>query len=82
MEIILLTKNNCPQCEKLKKMLNMNPKTKGILDKIKTVHELENPEEYEKLTDEYGILSMPALIIDGKLIAQNQIPQALMKASI
>lgn len=82
MEIILITKHNCPQCDRLKKMLNMNPKTKGILDKIKVVHELENPEEYVKLINEYGILSMPALIVDGKLIAQNQIPQALMKASI
>lgn len=82
MEIILLTKNNCPQCEKLKRMLNMNPKTKVILEKIKTVHETENPEEYQKLTTDLGILSMPALVIDGKLIAQNQIPQALMKAKI
>lgn len=82
MEITLLTKNNCPQCEKLKKMLSMNPKTKGILGKINLVHETENADEYDKLTTEYGILSMPALIVDGKLIAQNQIPQTLMKAKL
>lgn len=79
METILLTKNNCPQCNSLKKMLSMNPKTSGVLETIKKVHETENPEEYKELTTEYNIMSMPALIHEGKLIPQNQIPQVLMK---
>lgn len=76
--IILLTKENCPQCKNLKLMLNNNPKTKAGLEKIKRVHETENPEEYKELTTKYGILSMPALIKDDKVVPLAQIPMTLM----
>lgn len=79
MNIILLTKDNCPQCTALKRMLSANPKTKAILEKVKQVHETENPEEYKELTTKHNIMSMPALLVGDKVINQSAIPMELMK---
>lgn len=80
MNIILLTKDNCPQCDRLKMALTRNPKTRDIFTKIKTVHEVDNTEEYWEIVKKFAIQSMPALIVDNEYVTPNQILPVLMKA--
>lgn len=81
MNVILLSKSNCPQCDRLYKTLEKNPKTKGVLDKIKRVHEIDQAEEYVELTTKHNIMSMPALIVDGMVVPQAKILPELMKVN-
>ena len=58
---VLLTQDNCPNCERLKLML-ARP-LKGQFDsQIVTVHREQNATEFGALTEQYGVQSTPALI--------------------
>jgi glutaredoxin len=60
-DYILLSKDNCPQCENLKKMLAKPMKGK-FDDVIQVVHKETNPEEFDRYAKEYNIQSTPAII--------------------
>lgn len=58
---ILLTQDQCPNCERLKKML-AGP-LKGQFDaQIQTLHRQSAPTDFEAVTGQYGVQSVPALI--------------------
>lgn len=79
-DMILLTKDGCPQCVSLKDMLGKNPLTKDKLDTLTIVHESEKPEEYTNLVKQHGIQSMPALVYQDNFFPVNQIIPTMMKA--
>lgn len=57
----LLTQDECPNCERLKLMLK-GPLKGQFDDQIRTVHRQSQPEEFEALTKQHSIQSVPALI--------------------
>lgn len=58
---LLLTQNDCPNCERLKKML-AGP-LKGQFDsQIEQVHRQSEPEQFAMLAERFGVRSVPALI--------------------
>lgn len=58
---VMLTQDDCPNCERLKKML-AGP-LKGQFDaQIQTVHRQSAPEQFDQLTAQYNLRSVPALI--------------------
>ncbi|WP_261665207.1 thioredoxin family protein [Deinococcus sp. Marseille-Q6407] len=58
---ILLTQDHCPNCERLRLMLD-KPLKGQFNDQIDVVHREQNTAEFEALTTEYGVQSTPALI--------------------
>lgn len=61
---ILLTQDNCPNCDRFKLMLK-GPLKGQFDDQIQTVHRQSHPEQFEALTSQHHIQSVPALI-DGR----------------
>lgn len=58
---VLLTQDDCPNCERLKKML-AGP-LKGQFDgEIETVHRQSEPERFIALVERFHVQSVPALI--------------------
>jgi hypothetical protein len=67
---ILLTQDNCPNCERLKRML-AGP-LKGVFDaQIEVIHRQFQAERFMKLVDEYGIQTTPALLKVGGSVLLN-----------
>ncbi|GAA5504401.1 thioredoxin fold domain-containing protein [Deinococcus antarcticus] len=58
---VLLTQNDCPNCERLKKMLS-GPLRNAYQGSIRVVHREEQAEEFTTLADLHGIQSVPTLI--------------------
>lgn len=56
---VILTADDCPQCERLGKMLT---KLKAVDHKAITYVDKQQPELFNALVYEYGIKSLPALI--------------------
>lgn len=69
---ILLTQDDCPQCERLKKMLTAP--LKGQFDAhIKTIHRQQHPTEFKQLTETHAVRSVPAIIAqNGEVLRQTQ----------
>jgi len=71
MAVIMITKNDCPQCAALKMFLQygLNNKYK---DDITVINKESDQAEFEKLTSEYGILTLPVMIADGEVLTRTQ----------
>ncbi len=70
-KVTMITKDNCPQCNKLKMFLQfaLNNKYK---DDIHVVNKETNVDEYERLTSEHSILTVPVLIADGEVLSKTE----------
>lgn len=71
MSVVLLTKNDCPQCQALKMFLKYGLNSKYDSD-IRIVNKESDTEEFEKLTSEYGILNLPTFIAGGEVLIRTQ----------
>ena len=58
---LLLTQDACPDCERLKLMLD-KPLRGAYADQIRTVHRQADGAEFEALTAQHGLLAVPVLI--------------------
>ncbi|MFB9993187.1 thioredoxin fold domain-containing protein [Deinococcus oregonensis] len=58
---VMLTQNDCPQCERLKLMLE-KPLRGQFGSQIRAVHRQEQAEEFSILVEQYGIQTTPALL--------------------
>jgi glutaredoxin len=58
---VMLTQNDCPQCERLKLMLD-KPLRGQFGSQIQTVHRQEQAEEFSALVEQHGIQTTPALL--------------------
>ena len=57
----------CPTCNKFEELINQAVKELSIEDKVEKVTDII------KITD-FGVMSMPALAIDGKVVLSGQLP--------
>ncbi|CDR30186.1 Uncharacterised protein [Acholeplasma oculi] len=71
MSVKLLTKNDCPQCAQLKMFLKFGLSNKYESD-IEIVNKEDNKDLFEKLTAEYGILTLPAFIGADEVLTRTQ----------
>lgn len=71
MSVVLLTKNDCPQCAGLKMFLKLGLNDKYASD-IRIVNKESDTEEFEKLTATYGILNLPAMIANEEVLTRTQ----------
>lgn len=68
--IALLTQDDCPNCERLKKML-AGP-LKGAFDgQIEVVHRQSSPERFSELAQTHQVQSLPALVHHGGAVLLN-----------
>lgn len=58
---VMLTQNDCPQCERLKLMLE-KPLRGQFGPQIRAVHREEQAEEFSTLVQQHGIQTTPALL--------------------
>lgn len=58
---VMMTQDNCPNCERLKLMLE-KPLKGQFSEQIETVHRREQPDRFEALVGEYHLQVTPALI--------------------
>lgn len=58
---VLLTQDDCPNCERLKRML-AGPLKGQFDDQIETVHRQRQPEGFDRWVSHYDLRSVPALI--------------------
>ncbi|UQN09674.1 thioredoxin fold domain-containing protein [Deinococcus sp. QL22] len=58
---VMLTQNDCPQCERLKLMLD-KPLRGQFGPQIRAIHRQEQAEEFSALVEQYGIQTTPALL--------------------
>ncbi len=71
MSVYLLTKNDCTQCAQLKMFLKFGLNNKYESDII-IVNKEDNVEQFDKLTAEYGILTLPAMIAGKEALTRTQ----------
>ncbi|HEY8405932.1 MAG TPA: glutaredoxin domain-containing protein [Acholeplasma sp.] len=71
MKVKMLTKNDCPQCAALKMFLKFGLNDK-YADDIEVVNKETDTAEFEKLTSEYGILTLPVMIAEGEVLTRPQ----------
>lgn len=60
-KVIILTKNDCPNCKNLKLFLKMALGDKYAPD-IEEVHQVDHPSRFQALVAQHQITSTPALI--------------------
>lgn len=58
---VLLTQDNCPKCERLKKML-AGPLKGAFEEQIEVVHRQEQPQTFLTLAQAHHVQSIPILI--------------------
>lgn len=71
MSVYLLTKNDCTQCAQLKMFLKFGLNNKYEPD-ITIVNKEDNQEMFDRLTAEYGIHTLPAMIANGEALTRTQ----------
>jgi small redox-active disulfide protein 2 len=64
---ILILGTGCPSCKKLEETI------KKAVEEMKTKAKVEKITEIEKIM-EYGVMSLPAIVIDGEVKAYGRIP--------
>lgn len=57
----LLTQDDCPSCERLKRML-AGPLRGAFTDRIELIHRQSVPDIFAQLVQAHGVQSVPALI--------------------
>ena len=71
MEILLVTQNNCPNCDKLKMFLKFG--LKGKYDNyIKEVSKQNSENHFAEIVENNGIQSTPAIIIGDMVLKDTQ----------
>ncbi|WP_291426856.1 thioredoxin fold domain-containing protein [Deinococcus sp.] len=58
---ILLTQDDCPNCERLKKML-AGPLGGAFDEKIEVIHRQSSPQRFSELAQTHRVQSLPALV--------------------
>lgn len=58
---LLLTQDDCPNCERLKKML-AGPLKGAFDEQIEVVHRQSNPERFSELAQTHQVQSLPVLV--------------------
>lgn len=58
---VMLTQDNCPNCERLKLMLD-KPLKGQFNEQLETVHRREQTERFEELAQQYQVMATPVLI--------------------
>lgn len=71
MSVILLTKNDCPQCNQLKMFLKFGLNSKYDND-IQIVNKEANAEEFEKLASLHNVLTLPTFIAGDDVLSKTQ----------
>ncbi|CCV63756.1 putative glutaredoxin-like protein NrdH [Alteracholeplasma palmae J233] len=71
MSVIMITKDNCPQCNKLKMFLKLALNNKYEKD-ILIVNRETNTKEYEELTSKYQVLTLPAMIAGDEVLTKTE----------
>ena len=61
-EVKMYTKDYCPYCKSAKQLF----KNKGIT--VQEIDLTDNPEEFQKLREQTGLMTVPQIFINGKLI--------------
>lgn len=69
MNVILLTKNNCPQCQKLKMFLEFALNNKYQND-IKVINKEQDEEAYAKLVEKHQLTTVPVLIHEDEVLSK------------
>ncbi|MEN9819725.1 MAG: putative glutaredoxin-like protein NrdH [Bacillota bacterium] len=64
---IILTKDNCPNCQNLKMFLKMAMRDQ-YKDNLREVHQTQHAEEFAQLTKQHNIMSTPAMIYQQDVI--------------
>lgn len=59
--IQILTQDQCPKCENLKKYLELGLKGK-YNDQIEFIHRQSNPQRFNELVEKYQVQSTPVMI--------------------
>jgi glutaredoxin len=65
--VLILTKNDCPNCKNLKMFLKMALGDKYAPD-IQEVHQTEHAEEFLQLVKQHQITSTPAMIYGNDVV--------------
>ena len=75
MKIQMLTQNDCPKCDNLKRFLDMGLGGKYKED-IEIVHKQETPERYDEVKAPFTIMSTPVLILGDEILYDCSPPKA------
>lgn len=67
MKIQMLTQNDCPKCDNLKRFLDLGLGGKYTED-IEIVHKQNTPERYDEVKEPFTIMSTPVLICGDKIL--------------
>lgn len=71
MSVLLLTKNDCPQCNQLKMFLKFGLNGKYDSD-IEVVNKELNQERFDELTKQYNVLTLPTFIMGDEVLSKTQ----------
>jgi glutaredoxin-like protein NrdH len=66
-QAIILTKDDCPNCQNLKMFLKMALRNQYQAH-LREVHQTANPEEFTALVQQHHIMSTPALIYQDDVV--------------
>jgi glutaredoxin len=75
-KVLILTKNDCPNCKNLKMFLKMALGDKYAPD-IQEVHQTDQAEQFLQLVTQYQITSTPAMIYSNEVVRYFQ-PQEVV----
>lgn len=66
-QAIILTKDNCPNCQNLKMFLKMALRDQ-YKENLREVHQVHQAEEFTKLVAAHQIMATPAIIYQNEVI--------------
>ncbi len=66
-QAIILTKDNCPNCQNLKMFLKMALRDQ-YKDQLREVHQINQKDEFKELVDQHRIMATPAIIFENDVI--------------
>ncbi len=66
-QAIILTKDNCPNCQNLKMFLKMALRDQ-YKDQLREVHQINQKDEFKALVDQHRIMATPAIIFENDVI--------------
>lgn len=71
MNVLMITKNDCTQCQRLKMFLQFALNNKYHND-IDIIDKESNEEDYNKLIEEYKVTALPVLICNGEILTRTE----------
>jgi glutaredoxin-like protein NrdH len=66
-QAIILTKDNCPNCQNLKMFLKMAMRDK-YKENLREVHQTSQADEFKTLVDKHRIMATPAIIFENEVL--------------